>query len=183
MKNRKVKRMQVDEIVGDRGLTVLVNNAGIRIEYMFDAKPDRATLAKVIDTNAVSVTVLTQVFLPLLRRAAARGTDEFSIDRAAVLNISSNMASVAANKDGTGLAYRMSKSALNSVTKTISVDLEKEHILVVAFHPGWVRTGMGGDDAEISVEESVTALTSSFAKLNKMQNGGYFSRYLDAMAY
>ncbi|PIO65698.1 c-factor domain protein [Teladorsagia circumcincta] len=97
------------------------------------------------------------------------------------------MASVGANNEGSGplngLAYRMSKSALNSLSKTISIDLEQEHILVVSFHPGWVRTDMGGDDGELSIEESAATLVSSFARLNKRHHGGYFSRFLEAMAY
>ncbi|KAK5979402.1 hypothetical protein GCK32_000639 [Trichostrongylus colubriformis] len=75
------------------------------------------------------------------------------------------------------------QSAQNSVSKTISVDVEPEHILVVSIHPGWVRTRMGGDDGEFSVEESVTAMVRSIAKLNKMHHGGYFSKTLEAMTY
>ncbi|KAK6039656.1 c-factor family protein [Cooperia oncophora] len=178
---------EVEKIVGDGGLNVLVNNAGILIQYFFNREPDRSVLAKVIDTNAVSVAVLTQIFLPLLRKAASHGNDEFSVDRAAILNISSDMGSVGANNSGSAqknsLAYRMSKSALNCLSRNLSVDLESERILVASFHPGWVRTDMGGEDGEISVEESTALLMSSFAKLNKAHHGGYFSKTLEAMAY
>ncbi|KAK6041718.1 c-factor domain protein [Cooperia oncophora] len=67
--------------------------------------------------------------------------------------------------------------------KTMSIDLEPEHILVASFCPGWVQTDMGGAGASITVEESASALVSSFAKLNKEHNGGYFRRTLEPIPY
>ncbi|KAK5979400.1 C-factor domain protein [Trichostrongylus colubriformis] len=127
-------------------------------------------------------------FLPLLRKAASQVTsDEFSSNRAAILNISSGVGSIGTNTSGSGqfgsLAYRISKSALNSLMKTVSIDLEPEHILVASFCPGWVQTDMGGAGASITVEESASALVSSFAKLNKEHHGGYFRRSLEPIPY
>ncbi|KAK6021304.1 hypothetical protein OSTOST_13023, partial [Ostertagia ostertagi] len=161
---------EVEKIVGDKGLTVLVNNAGMWVKYFTNQEPNRADLIKNFDTNAASVAVLTQTFLPLVRKAAAQvSSDEFSANRAAILNISSGVGSISTNTSGSGkfgaLAYRMSKSALNSLMKTMSIDLEPEHILIVSFCPGWVQTDMGGQGASITVEESASALVSPFAKL------------------
>ena len=108
------------------------------------------------------------MFLPLLKKAANQcSSDEFSYNRAAILNISSGMGSIGDNTSGTGtfgaLAYRMSKvifafikgiyfqSALNSFAKTISLDLLEQHILIASFCPGWVQTDMGGPRAAITV--------------------------------
>ncbi|KJH46857.1 oxidoreductase, short chain dehydrogenase/reductase family protein [Dictyocaulus viviparus] len=178
----------VQKLLGDRGLTVLINNAGIYVKYSTNQTPNRADIIKNFDTNVAAVAVLTQVFLPLLRKAAAHAPlDEFSIDRAAIINISSAAGSISNNTTGSStggmLAYRLSKSALNSLTKTMAIDLESEHILVSSFCPGWVQTDMGGPDAQITIEESVEALVSSFSELEKKHHGGYFRRDLEPIPY
>ncbi|KIH56450.1 c-factor family protein, partial [Ancylostoma duodenale] len=147
---------QVEKIVGDRGLTILLNNAGIYVKYYTNQEPDRDSIIRNFNTNAAGVAVLTQIFLPLLRKAAAQfSTDEFSTSRAAIVNISSGAGSISDNTTGSGtmgmLAYRISKSALNSLMKTMSIDLEQDHILVAMFCPGWVVTDMGGQNAQITV--------------------------------
>ncbi|VDL64747.1 unnamed protein product [Nippostrongylus brasiliensis] len=179
---------EVSNIVGEKGLTVLLNNAGIFVKYSTNQEPNRAEIIRNFDVNAASVAVLTQTFLPLLRKAASeRSTDEYSIERAAILNISSGVGSIATNTSGSGafgsLAYRMSKSALNSLMKTMSIDLESEHILISCFCPGWVQTDMGGQSAQITTEESAAALVASFAKLNKEHHGGYYRRSLEPIPY
>ncbi|VDL61864.1 unnamed protein product [Nippostrongylus brasiliensis] len=180
--------LQVDNIVGDRGLTVLVNNAGIFERYTTNHKPNRAAIIKNFDVNVAGVVVLTQTLLPLLRKAASKSTtNEFSINRSAVLNISSILGSIAENTVGSGdvegLAYIVSKSALNSAMKTIAIDLKPEHILVTNFCPGWVKTDMGGMNAHLMPEESASALVSSFRQLNEKHHGGYFHRDLVPIPY
>ncbi|EPB69509.1 hypothetical protein ANCCEY_11415, partial [Ancylostoma ceylanicum] len=155
-----IKRLytQVDKIVGDRGLTILLNNAGILVNYKTNQEPKRADLIKNFDVNVASVAVITQVFLPLLRKAAAQvSTDELSSSRAAIVNISSGLGSISGNVWGSSprgfLAYSTSKvsvSALNSLMKSISIDLKPDHILVAMFCPGWVQTDMGGEGAQIT---------------------------------
>uniref|UniRef100_A0A183F5M2 C-factor n=1 Tax=Heligmosomoides polygyrus TaxID=6339 RepID=A0A183F5M2_HELPZ len=165
-----------------------LNNAGILLKYTTNQQPNRADLIKIFNTNAASAVVVTQAFLPLLRIASEQeNSDRFSVDRAAVLNISSYAASISTNTEGSGnygtMAYRMSKCALNSLTKSMAIDLVPDHILVTCFCPGWVRTDMGGPTASISVEESAAALVSSFAKLNQEHNGGYFRNNLEPIPY
>ncbi|KAK6036596.1 hypothetical protein COOONC_25899 [Cooperia oncophora] len=84
------------------------------VKYFTNQEPNRADLIKNFDVNAASVAVLTQTFLPLLRKAAAQtASDEFSAERAAILNISSGVGSISTNTSGSGnfgaLAYRVSK--------------------------------------------------------------------------
>uniref|UniRef100_A0A0K0DKZ1 NAD(P)-binding protein n=1 Tax=Angiostrongylus cantonensis TaxID=6313 RepID=A0A0K0DKZ1_ANGCA len=146
----------VKNLVDDRGLTVLVNNAGIFVKYFTNQEPNRADIIKNFDTNAGGVAVLTQMFLPLLRKSASyMATEEFSIDRAAIINISSGAGSISTNTTGSSssgmLAYRTSKAALNSLMKTMAIDLEPEGILISSFCPGWVQTDMGGSNAQVTV--------------------------------
>ncbi|VDP36306.1 unnamed protein product [Heligmosomoides polygyrus] len=179
---------EVEKIVGDKGLTVLVNNAGALVRYVTDQKPNRADINKSLDTNATSAVVLIQTFLPLLRKAASqKKSDEYSVERAAILNISSTGGStgnISMTTERYGsLAYRMSKAAMNSFTKTMAVDLEPEHILSTCFCPGWVKTDMGGSDAMLTIEQSASDLVSSFLKLNEQHNGGFFTRNLEPIPY
>ncbi|EYC26376.1 hypothetical protein Y032_0010g1122 [Ancylostoma ceylanicum] len=151
---KKKKLIEVEKIVGDRGLTVLLNNAGILLEYHTNQQPKRAVLIENFNVNVASVAVITQVFLPLLRKAAAQVSgNDFSTSRAAIVNISSELGSISNNTWGSAerglLAY--SKSALNSLMKTMSIDLEPDHILVVMFRPGWVTTDLGGSEARFTV--------------------------------
>ncbi|VDM80603.1 unnamed protein product [Strongylus vulgaris] len=170
---KKCELLSVEKIVGERGLTILLNNAGIFVKYFTNQEPNRADLIKNFDTNAAGVAVLTQTFFPLLRKAAGQvHTDEFSVNRAAILNISSGVASIADNTSGSGnsgmLAYRISKP---------------DHILIAMFCPGWVKTDMGGSDATITVDQSTEALVSSFQKLTKEHHGGYFRRDLTPIPF
>ncbi|VDL83393.1 unnamed protein product [Nippostrongylus brasiliensis] len=116
--------------------------------------------------------------------------DHWGVDRAAIVNISSFWASIRCNEDGSGelgsLAYKISKAALNQLGKTMSIDLEEDKILIAQFCPGWVQTemgNMGGRTADITVEESASALVKSIANLKKENNGGYYTRYLKPIPY
>ncbi|VDO83811.1 unnamed protein product, partial [Haemonchus placei] len=123
MKNKEIHKIiatarnpddaKVKSIVGDKGLTTLLNNAGIWVKYVTKQEPNRADFMKNIDVNAVGVAILTQNLLPLLRQSAARVKGDFSLDRAAILNISATYGSISKNTTGSGplkgLAYMTSK--------------------------------------------------------------------------
>ncbi|CAL2044842.1 unnamed protein product [Caenorhabditis brenneri] len=173
---------KVTDIVGSDGLNLLVNNAGIAVKYP-TVEPNRAKLTEQLDVNTVSVVIVTQKFLPLLQKAASKVSgDNLSVSRAAVVTISSGLGSITENTTGSGpwagLAYRMSKSAVNQFAKTLSIDLKDDHILAVNFCPGWVQTDMGGPQAALTVDQSTSELVSSFNKLDNSHNGGYFQRNL-----
>ncbi|CAI2353187.1 unnamed protein product [Caenorhabditis sp. 36 PRJEB53466] len=174
---------KVTEIVGSDGLNLLVNNAGIAVKYGSKTEPSRAALTEQLDVNTVSVVLLSQKFIPLLTKAAAKVSgDDLSVSRAAVVTISSGLGSITENTTGSGwfqsLAYRMSKSAVNQFARTFAIDLKEEHILAVNFCPGWVQTDMGGQQAQLTVEQSTSELVASFDKLGNSHNGGYFKRDL-----
>jgi NAD(P)-dependent dehydrogenase (short-subunit alcohol dehydrogenase family) len=66
--------------------------------------------------------------------------------------------SVSDNGSGAGYAYRASKSALNIVNKSLSVDLAPRGVLCALLHPGWVRTRMTGGQGLIDADESAAGL-------------------------
>jgi len=88
--------------------------------------------------------------------------------------ISSRMGSIGLREGSSGWLYRASKAALNSVLKDASLVLAGKAICV-AFHPGWVRTDMGGSGADIEVHESVAGMRSTLAGLTPADNGGFFN--------
>jgi NAD(P)-dependent dehydrogenase (short-subunit alcohol dehydrogenase family) len=72
---------------------------------------------------------------------------------------------------GGSLAYRASKAASLNLGRNLANDLAPDGIAVGIYHPGWVRTEMGGDSAEISVEEATSGLVARFAALDLASTG------------
>lgn len=88
--------------------------------------------------------------------------------------ISSRMGSIGLRGATNSWLYRASKAALNSVLKDASLALA-DRALCAAFHPGWVRTEMGGAGADLDPAESVAALRRSLASLDAARNGGFLN--------
>ncbi|CAJ0933054.1 unnamed protein product, partial [Mesorhabditis belari] len=177
---------ETTKILGSDGLNLLINNSGIFEKYDVLETPDRKTLNKVIEVNATSQLIVTQFFLPLLRKAAA-STSVWGIQRAAVIMMSSGAASIVDNTSGSkfipAVAYRMSKAALNQLMKTLAVDFEPHGILVASIAPGHVATDMGGKNADITVDESCSAMLDTFSKWKKEHSGGFFRRNGDPFPF
>ncbi|XP_073669381.1 C-signal-like [Paramisgurnus dabryanus] len=168
---------EVKSIVGADGLNCLINNAAINIHCDLDTVT-RDVMMKTYEINTVAPLFVTKAFLPLLREAAGQGSG-MGIHRSAVINVSSILGSVQLNWGEMGApklyAYRPSKSALNMITRSLAVDLEAEGILCVALHPGWVRTDLGGADADMSVEESISSVLPVICGLTEKDHGGFVS--------
>lgn len=67
------------------------------------------------------------------------------------------------------------QAALNAATKSMSIDLKKDNILVTAMHPGWVKTDMGGKNAPLDVDTSVTGIFNTIDKLGEDDNGKFLN--------
>lgn len=174
---------EVSQLVQDEGLNCLINNAGINVE----ANLHSVTAEKMIEnfhTNTVAPLMITKAYLPLLKKAASRsgagsgGT--MGIQRAAVINVTSLLGSVELNWGERGdnfkwYPYRTSKSALNMVSRCLAVDLEPDGILCMAIHPGWVRTDMGGAQAPLSTEDSISAVLSVIGGLTEKDHGSFLN--------
>jgi len=78
--------------------------------------------------------------------------------------VSSRMASISDNERGRSYAYRSSKAALNCVMRSFAIDVQPKGVNVMLIHPGWVQTGMGGQDAPISTETSVKGMLAQLEK-------------------
>ncbi|GMS87019.1 hypothetical protein PENTCL1PPCAC_9194, partial [Pristionchus entomophagus] len=168
---------KVAAILGDAGLSLLINNAGYGDLYDLDVAPDREKIMNVFNTNTFGPLVMSQVFLPLLRKASiANAFLPIGVNRAAIVNISSGMASMTDNTSGGMVSYRASKTALNSITRTFAHHSIKDGILCVAILPGAVRTRLSQGQGSLSVEESVSLMTKVFDTWTDESNGLYYSK-------
>lgn len=124
--------------------------------------PAEADFDAVMHTNVLGAMHV----LPQLADALAPGA------RLAV--ISSRMASMGARSSPSGWLYRASKAAVNSVLKDTSLVLAGRAVCV-AFHPGWVRTDMGGAGADLEAADSVASLRRTIAALTPQHNGCFLN--------
>ncbi|MCE2907671.1 MAG: SDR family oxidoreductase [Burkholderiaceae bacterium] len=124
--------------------------------------PSQAEFDAVMHTNVLGAMRV----LPLLAEALAPGA------RLAV--ISSRMGSMGLRANPSGWLYRASKAALNSVLKDASLALAGR-ALCVALHPGWVRTDMGGEGADLGVADSVATMRRTLAALTPADHGGFLN--------
>ncbi|CAB02867.1 DeHydrogenases, Short chain [Caenorhabditis elegans] len=180
---------KVSEIVGESGLTLLINNAAVMLPYVTKQKPDRKVVLDLFESNTIGPMMLTQSLVPLIIKASKRQEgDTLSVSRGAIINIASEfLGSISENTSGSGeykaMAYRMTKCAVNQFTKTLSIDLKDDHILTAGICPGMVQTDMSKGKGQLTIEESSSQILAAFNKLGATHNGGYFRRDLSIIPY
>ncbi|XP_055864165.1 C-factor-like [Biomphalaria glabrata] len=164
--------------VGEKGLNLLINNAAILSRQIQGVLTDvtRTILQEHFNVNVSSPVILTQKFLPLLRKAASlSGTKELSTSKAAVVMISSIISSQGSQDtippEHSFMHYKLSKTALNMATILAARELRSDGILVTALHPGWVKTDMGTSAAPLTAEESIKDCLQAIAKAGEESNG------------
>jgi len=147
-------------------IDLLINNAGVYgPKGLALAELDRQTWQLVLDINTISPVLLTRAFLPHL--LAGEGKK--------IAFLSSKMGSLDDNTSGGSYLYRSGKSALNQMAKSLSIDLAEEGIAVVALHPGWVLTDMGGPNALITAQQSVAGMRQVIDQLNADTSGSFIA--------
>ncbi|WP_404973183.1 SDR family oxidoreductase [Vibrio campbellii] len=148
-------------------IDLLINNAGYYGPkgYGF-GNTDIEEWRKVFEINTIAPLKLVEAFYPLLQAGSTKK----------IACISSKVGSMTENTSGGGYIYRSSKAALNSVVKSLSNDLTSEGFSVLALHPGWVRTAMGGPNALIETQTSAAGLAKVIAQ-STQKNSGQFINY------
>ena len=135
--------------LGERPIDILINNAGIGITNQhFEAVSPKPWL-EVLKVNLIAPLMVTQSIIDNVKK----GVDK------KIYFLSSQLGSIEDNTSGGMYIYRSSKTGLNQVVKSLSVDLKPQGITVVSLHPGWVKTDMGGPNAPVSIDESIEGMT------------------------
>jgi NAD(P)-dependent dehydrogenase (short-subunit alcohol dehydrogenase family) len=150
-----------------RRLDVLVNNAGVFPDPTPGSGPDSVfnarldTIRRGLETNALAPLRLCQALVPLM---AGKGR---------VVNVSSGMGQLR-EMNGCCPGYRLSKTALNAVTRILADELSDSGVKVNSVCPGWVRTDMGGPDATLTVEEGARGIVWAATLPDDGPSGGFF---------
>ena len=145
-------------------IDILINNAGILDSDGF-GRTDTETWLRAFRVNSIAPLHVLERFLPHLERGQKK----------TAVALTSKMGSIADNGSGGSYIYRSSKAALNAAMKSAAVDLKSRGITVAVFHPGWVKTDMGGRGAAIDAKTSVAGLRSKIASLKPDDNGRFFN--------
>ncbi len=155
------------ESLGTSGIDVLINNAGIYGQKGVSFGNSDADIWKhTFHTNVIAPFQI----MEKLRDNLVAG------ERRVVANVTSKMGSIADNGSGGSYIYRSSKSALNSAMRSAALDLGGEGFKIVLLHPGWVQTDMGGDQALIDAQTSVSRMRGIIEGLDAEDNGRFIDQ-------
>lgn len=156
--------------LGDTPIDILFNNAGIK-------GPEPQSFGD-IEVDGWLETFRVNTIAPL-KLAEALVENVAASERRVIATMGSVMGSIAENTTGGYYAYRSSKAAVHMVMKGLAMDLAGRGITSVVFHPGWVHTSMGGEEAPLSPEASAAGLTRVLLGLSSADNGCFYD-YLGA---
>lgn len=145
-------------------IDLLINNAGFypnSITEKFD-KLNLVQWESAFRINVVGPARVIRKALPRLEKSS----------RPVVVNITTQMASISDNNSGGSHGYRVTKVGLNMLNRGLALDFP--NIIFLLLHPGWVKTRMGGPNAEIGVDDSVGGMKRVIEKAQKKDSGKFF---------
>jgi NAD(P)-dependent dehydrogenase (short-subunit alcohol dehydrogenase family) len=145
-------------------LDVLINNAGVHLdkgESILEVSLD--IVRQTLEINLFGALNISRTFLPMMKQH----------DYGRVVNVSSDMGSLSKMSGRSG-AYRMSKAALNALTRVIASEVEGYNIKVNTMAPGWVKTDMGGPSAPRSPEQGADTIIWLATLPDDGPTGGFF---------
>ena len=155
-----------DESPATGSIDLLINNAGIYPDS--DKKgfghTDYAEWMQAFRINTMAPLKMAETFARQIARSKQK----------TIVTITSKMGSIADNGGGGSYLYRTSKAAVNMVVKSLAIDLKQHGITAIVFHPGWVKTDMGGPNALVSAEQSVSGMRRLIGRLTIADSGKFF---------
>ena len=171
-KSRAELLRELPLVLGDDGrLDLLVNNAGVLHSGERFGHVEQPVLEDSLRTNAVGPFLLAQALAPLLA------------DGAKIANISSQLGSIAnTGRFGTP-SYDISKAAQNMASVLLARALAERGIVVLALHPGWVQTEMGGAGAQVAPVDAVAGLLRVIDAATPAQSGTFVDWRGDALPW
>jgi len=165
--------------LADRTIDLLINNAGTfgpkgapeGMAYQSLYFMDYGIWRNMLETNLIAPFHIAVAFRPHLDRS----------EQGMIVNLSSGLASITENNMGMSYAYRSSKAGLNMVTKGMSVEWPK--LIVVAVSPGWCKTDLGGEHADVEPADSVREQRQTFGRLTLADSGRFISSRGDTVPW
>ncbi|GAB2896717.1 SDR family oxidoreductase [Microbulbifer echini] len=147
-------------------IDILLNNAGYYgPKGTSFGQVDREEWRRVLESNTIAPYMMAETFCDNVAAS----------EHKLMAMMSSKVGSIADNRSGGGYIYRSSKTALNQVVKSLSIDLKERGIAVLALHPGWVQTAMGGPGALISAAQSTKALKKILVGADLGKSGHFYN--------
>ena len=159
---------QIDSLaekLADASIDVLINNAGVYQDRRGNefGQLDYQAWQNSLVVNTQAPVKMAEAFLIPIKRS----------DKKLIANISSLMGSIADNGSGGSIFYRSSKAALNAAMKSLAIDLKDQGVGVIIFHPGWVKTDMGGMNASLDSTTSVSGMREQLNRFTLAQTGKF----------
>ena len=153
--------------LAEENIDVLINNAGVYPDSnnMGFGNIDYEQWMRAFRVNTMAPLKMAEAFSAQISRSRHK----------IIATITSMMGSIADNRGGGSYLYRSSKSAVNMVMKSLAIDLKQFGITAVVFHPGWVKTDMGGPNAMITPEQSVSGMRQLIGGLTSAETGKFFA--------
>jgi NAD(P)-dependent dehydrogenase (short-subunit alcohol dehydrogenase family) len=146
-------------------IDLLINNAGV-------IGPRERSIGN-MDYDAWEEVLRINTLAPI-RIAEAFLDNVLASDKKLIVSITSVYGSIGSNNSGGSYVYRSSKAALNAAMRSLAIDLRDEGVTVVVFHPGWVRTDMGGPNATVTPQDSVAGMRALIDLLKPSQSGHFY---------
>ena len=143
-------------------IDIFINNAGTRGERGLQENLSHDVMLDTINTNSVGPTILIKSMKSVLSNSK-------------IAIITSGMGSISKTMSG-DLSYRMSKAAINMAGRNLHMEFKRQKSIILLIHPGWVKTDMGGDNADITVSESAKGIINVIDNSNH-ENSGTFIDY------
>ncbi len=158
--------LELKTALGEMPIDLLISNAGVLgpAQQGF-GETDYHLWNEVFTINTMASMRLAETFFQNLKDSEGR----------TLLCISSIMGSITANQEGGNYLYRTSKAALNALVKNLAMDLAGDEIRVLAMHPGWVQTEMGGEGATVPPEQSAVNILETLAQPLAQHSGSFLS--------
>ena len=138
----------LSDLLSDKPIDIFINNAGVGNSNQRFGVVSSKPWVEVLKVNLIAPLTVTQSIIENIKK----GLDK------KIYFLSSQLGSIEDNTSGGMYIYRSSKTALNQVVKSLSVDLKPMGITVISLHPGWVKTDMGGPNAPVSIDESIKGM-------------------------
>ncbi|XP_077144295.1 C-signal-like [Ranitomeya variabilis] len=160
---------EVEKHLHGQHLDLLINNAGVLTNNHLESQTPEDMICT-YTINVVGPMLVTQAFYPLLKRAEGTG-------KSAVVHISAGLGSLENVPHifsiFPAISYRCSKAALNMLSRCHAEGYKRDGIIIIAIHPGWVKTDLGGDQAPLTKEGSVGGMMKIITTLSEKNNGTF----------